>query len=184
MHLDIFDQLPVFRTVRSFNDFRGQNGIHKNFFIFPQCIHSEVQTIYFEGTFCRIKITDSNPVFCNLIRFVPIFDFQPLSLMNRPENVPANLIHTMLRPVLHDISIIHYDVRTEPLSSKSSIPLAAQRITSCFKKLIVIYACAVFVVVHTALPDFSIFFFLFRCVLRKMFWSCGNRICIRSYKHR
>ena len=51
----------------------------------------------------------------------------------------------------------------------ASIPFAAQRITSRFKKLVVIYACAVFVVVHTALPDFCIFFFLFRCVLRKIF---------------
>lgn len=135
------------------------------------------------GTFCRIEITDSNPVFCNLIRFVPIFDFQPLSLMNCPENVPANLIHTMLRPVLHDISIIHYDVRTEPLSSKSSIPLLLKGLLLVSKNWLLSMR-ARFCRCTYCSAGFLHFLFPVPVCSPQNILFCGNRICIRSYKHR
>lgn len=42
---------------------------------------------------CRVEVTDSDPVFCDLSVFVPVFDFQPFAFVNGSENIVIYIVH-------------------------------------------------------------------------------------------
>ncbi len=83
----------IHRTIRSFNYLGRQNRIHVNGIILLQRIFAQMKSLHAQTSPGNIQITNSNPISGNLILFIPIFNCEPASFMDRPKNISINRIH-------------------------------------------------------------------------------------------